>query len=62
MHGRNDENESIGIIAIIVIVVLAAVGLYFFFSSHRPPTAFNADNNTNVPLEAPAPVHETTGS
>ncbi|ARG98649.1 hypothetical protein [Legionella micdadei] len=61
MNGKDHENESIGIIAVIIIIVLAAIGLYFFFSSHRPPTAFNTDNSVSVPLEAPSPVHEEAG-
>lgn len=60
MNGKDNQNERISIIAIIVIVILAAIGLYFFFSSHRPPTALTTDNS--LPLEAPAPVSGNTGN
>jgi flagellar basal body-associated protein FliL len=60
MNDKDYQNEGIGIIAIIIIVFLAAIGLYFFFSSHRPATAL-APNNS-VPLEAPAPVSRNAGT
>lgn len=57
MKNSDNENEGIGIFAVIIIIILAVIGLYFFFS-HRPPTALDAASNSNVPVEAPAPIHE----
>ena len=53
---KDNENESIGIIGIIIIIILATIGLYYFFS-HRPPTATNVENYSNVPVEAPHPIN-----
>ncbi|KTD33810.1 hypothetical protein Lnau_2102 [Legionella nautarum] len=60
MNDKDNQNEGIGIIAIIVIVILAAIGLYYFFSTHRPVTALAPNNH--VPLEAPVPVSGNTGT
>lgn len=60
MNDKDNQNEGIGIIAIIIIVILAAIGLYFFFSSHRPATALAPENS--APLEVPAPVTGNAGT
>ena len=60
MKKKDNENEYIGIISIIVIVVLAVMMLYYFYSYHSVTTV-GADN-TNIPVEAPAPPNEATGT
>ncbi|MBA2651539.1 MAG: hypothetical protein H0U73_04645 [Tatlockia sp.] len=55
----DNENETIGIIAILIIIIVAALGLFYFFS-HRPHAALKGqENNPNipVPIEAPHPVN-----
>jgi hypothetical protein len=54
MKNNDNSNEAIGIVSIIIIIILAGIGLYFFFS-HRPLSALNAEEYPNVPLEAPVP-------
>lgn len=58
MKHKDNENEGIGIIAIIVLAVLAVIGLYFLFS-HHPPAAVKPESESTVPLETPSPVHRS---
>lgn len=58
MKNKNNENEYIGIIAIITIIILAVVVLYYFFS--HPSTVNNGTDLTKIPLEAPEPIHDKT--
>jgi hypothetical protein len=50
---KDNQNEYIGIVAIVALVLIAVGALYFYFS-HRAPTPIY---NSNVPVEA-TPVNE----
>ena len=54
MKNKDNENEYIGIGAIIILVLLGVVALWYFFS-HKEHVS---SNSTSVPIEA-TPVPDT---
>ena len=62
MSKKSDsKNEGFGIASIVIIVILAIGGLYYLYSS-KVHEVTSIDENTNVPIETPAPVPDESAN